>query len=81
MTHRFAGGGGELGAWFLPCDRKAGLVLMFHGYASYKSELLGEAAAFHELGFEGLCHESYVARDRQRWMLTVRQFLDRVENQ
>ena len=50
-THRFSGGAGELEAWFVPSGRPRGLILMFHGYASCKSELLREAAAFHELGY------------------------------
>jgi alpha-beta hydrolase superfamily lysophospholipase len=50
-THRFAGGAGELEAWYVPHDEPRGLVLMFHGYASCKSEILREAAALHELGY------------------------------
>jgi alpha-beta hydrolase superfamily lysophospholipase len=53
-THRFPGGSGELEAWFVPCEQARGLFLLFHGYASCKSELLGEAAALRELGYHTL---------------------------
>lgn len=51
-THRFSGGdGNELEAWHIPSERSRGLVLMFHGYASCKSEILHEAAAFRDLDY------------------------------
>ncbi len=54
-THRLAGDDrDELEAWYVPREPSRGLVVMFHGYASCKSEILREAAAFHELGFAAL---------------------------
>jgi alpha-beta hydrolase superfamily lysophospholipase len=38
-------------AWRISHPRPHGMVLMFHGYASCKANLLGEAQAFHELGY------------------------------
>jgi uncharacterized protein len=37
-----------LEAWYIPCRRPQGLVLMFHGYASCKAAMLQEAQALHE---------------------------------
>jgi len=54
QTCRFAGDAGELEAWYVPGIEHRGLVLMFHGYASCKSELLPEASAFHELGYAAI---------------------------
>lgn len=44
----------ELETWYVPHDSARGLVVMFYGYASCKSEILGEAKAFHGLGFATL---------------------------
>jgi uncharacterized protein len=40
-----------LEAWHVPCEGAKTLVLMFHGYAACKADLLGEASALHELGY------------------------------
>jgi alpha-beta hydrolase superfamily lysophospholipase len=41
----------ELEAWYIPRRRAKGLVLMFHGYAVARDQLLPEARAFHQLGY------------------------------
>jgi alpha-beta hydrolase superfamily lysophospholipase len=46
--------GTRLEAWHVPHPRARGLVLLFHGYASCKADLLPEIAAFHELGYATL---------------------------
>jgi alpha-beta hydrolase superfamily lysophospholipase len=51
-AHRFAGdGGSDLEAWHVAHPEPKGLVLLFPGYAAAKDSLLGEARAFHDLGF------------------------------
>jgi uncharacterized protein len=40
-----------LEAWHIPREGAKALVLMFHGYAACKAQLLGEANALHELGY------------------------------
>ncbi len=51
-VHRLAGPGGvELEAWHIPHARARGIILMFHGYAACKANLLREAKIFHDLGF------------------------------
>src|SRR5262249_35355889 len=50
-VHFFAGEGGRLAAWHVPHEHAAGLVVLFHGYASGKARLLAEARAFHDLGY------------------------------
>ena len=40
-----------LEAWYIPCPRAHGLVLLFHGYAGCKAALLPEARGLHELGY------------------------------
>lgn len=40
-----------LEAWVLPVDSSQGTVLLLHGYAGAKCDLLAEAMAFHELGY------------------------------
>jgi pimeloyl-ACP methyl ester carboxylesterase len=40
-----------LEAWVLPVDASQGTVLLLHGYAGAKCDLLAEAKAFHELGY------------------------------
>jgi alpha-beta hydrolase superfamily lysophospholipase len=51
QTHTFAGQDGELEAWYVPCPRERGVVLLFHGYNSCKARLLPEARAFLDLGY------------------------------
>jgi alpha-beta hydrolase superfamily lysophospholipase len=51
-THAFPGGAAPLEGWHVPHVRGAGVVLLFHGYRSCKAELLPEARAFHELGYD-----------------------------
>ncbi|MFL5245460.1 MAG: alpha/beta hydrolase [Gemmataceae bacterium] len=43
--------GVTLEAWHVPRERAKALILMFHGYAGCKANLLGEAGALHELGY------------------------------
>jgi uncharacterized protein len=51
-THSIQGNNGvNLQAWYIPCPRSNGLVLMFHGYAACKVALLPEARVLHELGY------------------------------
>lgn len=40
-----------LEAWSIPNPSERGSVVLFHGYASSKSEMLSEADAFHRMGF------------------------------
>jgi alpha-beta hydrolase superfamily lysophospholipase len=50
--HRFPSSDGiELEAWLIDHPHPRGLVVLFHGYASCRAELLPEAKAFHELGY------------------------------
>ena len=42
----------ELEAWSIPAAHARGTMILFHGYASMKSNLLAEANAFHELGYD-----------------------------
>jgi hypothetical protein len=51
-THAFPGAAAPLEGWHVPHARGAGVVLLFHGYRSCKAELLPEARAFHELGYD-----------------------------
>jgi alpha-beta hydrolase superfamily lysophospholipase len=41
----------ELEAWYIPQRQAKGLVVMFHGYAVAKDQLLPEAQTFHQLGY------------------------------
>ncbi|HJX51609.1 MAG TPA: alpha/beta fold hydrolase [Polyangia bacterium] len=50
-TRRFAGEAGDLEAWLIPAEQAHGLVLLFHGYAGNKAELLEIASGFHDLGW------------------------------
>jgi alpha-beta hydrolase superfamily lysophospholipase len=50
-VHHLDGEAGRLEGWYIPHDQSRGLVLLFHGYKSCKGVLLGEARAFHDLGF------------------------------
>src|SRR5690242_3082199 len=50
-VHVYAGEGGRLAAWHIPHEHAAGLVVLFHGYASGKARLLPEARAFYDLGY------------------------------
>ena len=42
----------DLEAWKIPCENPRGTVALFHGHAAAKSQLLPDARAFHEMGFE-----------------------------
>jgi pimeloyl-ACP methyl ester carboxylesterase len=53
-THTIAAHGVTLEAWHIPSTAPRGLVLLFHGHRACKSALLGEAAAFRELGYSSL---------------------------
>ncbi|MBI3409907.1 MAG: alpha/beta fold hydrolase [Planctomycetes bacterium] len=46
--------GNSLAAWLVPHPEAKGLVVLFHGYAACKSNLLSEAKAFHDLGYSTL---------------------------
>ncbi len=51
-THRIvANDEVELEAWYVPSAATKGTILLFHGYASSKSQLLPEARIFHEMGY------------------------------
>jgi uncharacterized protein len=50
-VHDYPGGAGRLAAWFIPHAEAAGLVVLFHGYATCKARLLPEVRAFHDLGY------------------------------
>lgn len=53
--HRIALGDDWLEAWHVPADGSArGVVLLFPGYASAKSSLLPEAAAFRSPGYDAM---------------------------
>ncbi len=54
MHHIDSTDGMRLEAWYVPHRHPRGLVLLFHGYASCKADMLPEIAAFHELGFAAL---------------------------
>jgi pimeloyl-ACP methyl ester carboxylesterase len=43
-------GGIRLGAWHCPAADSDTLAILFHGYGASKSDMLAEAAGFHELG-------------------------------
>jgi uncharacterized protein len=43
-----------LETWFVPNPKQRALVIMFHGYAACKSDLLVPAAQFHAMGYEVL---------------------------
>lgn len=45
------GSGVTLEAWYVPRANGRPLVLLFHGYAGSKADLLREAKAFHDLGY------------------------------
>lgn len=52
QTCKFRGKDGiKLEAWHIPHSEARGLVLLLHGYAACKANVLAEARAFHELGF------------------------------
>lgn len=44
----------RLEAWHIDLARAKGVVLLFHGYASCKANLLAETKAFHEMGYASL---------------------------
>lgn len=46
--------GGSLEVWFLPNTEQRALVIMFHGYAGCKSDLLAPAAEVHSMGYDVL---------------------------
>jgi len=51
-VHRFESGDGTpLEGWFVPVEQSKGLALIFHGYSSSRSDMLGNITAFHKLGF------------------------------
>lgn len=50
-VHRFSAGEDiELEAWHIPRPGSRTIVVMFHGYAASKDDLLSEAKAFHDMG-------------------------------
>ncbi len=50
-THRFPSADHTLEAWLIEAGPSHGMVVLFHGYSGSRSDLLPQAAAFHELGF------------------------------
>lgn len=50
-VHTYPGEEGQLAAWYIPHSQASGLIVLFHGYAGGKAQLLPEAHAFHELGY------------------------------
>jgi len=50
-TRRFAGEAGDLEAWVIPAEPARGWILLFHGYAGAKGDLLEIASRFHDLGW------------------------------
>jgi alpha-beta hydrolase superfamily lysophospholipase len=50
-THTFPGRRGRLEAWYIPHPRPRGIVLLFHGYAACKAQLLPEAEALMSMGY------------------------------
>jgi alpha-beta hydrolase superfamily lysophospholipase len=51
VVHTFPGHQGKLEGWFIPHPQPRGIVLMFHGFAACKDQLLPEAEALHALGY------------------------------
>jgi alpha-beta hydrolase superfamily lysophospholipase len=52
-THEIKDSGdSSLEAWSIPHANPKGLVIMFHGYAACKSDLLLPAAEFHKMGYD-----------------------------
>ncbi len=41
-----------LEGWYIPHQNPRGYILMFHGYATAKSNILPEASAFHQMGYD-----------------------------
>jgi len=59
-SHRFPSTHGPiLDAWYVPGKTEQPLVLIFHGYAASKSQLLRSARALHDLGFGTLLVDFY----------------------
>jgi len=50
-THTFPSSEETLESWLVPCDKPKGIILMFAGYGSCKSDLLDEIAAIRGLGY------------------------------
>jgi alpha-beta hydrolase superfamily lysophospholipase len=50
-VHDFAGPRGKLEGWYIPHEQPRGIVLLFHGYAECKAQLLPEARALHAMGY------------------------------
>lgn len=44
----------KIACWHIAIKRPKGIVLLFHGYASEKSQLLNEAYAFNKMGYDTL---------------------------
>lgn len=51
--------GHTLDAWLLATPSPKGTVLLFHGYTAKKSDLIEEALAFNELGYDALMVDFY----------------------
>lgn len=47
-AYRLPTAGGELEAWYIRCPHPRGLVVLLHGYAGCKADLLAEAEVFHQ---------------------------------
>jgi uncharacterized protein len=58
--HVFAGAHGlPLEAWLVPASSDHGVVVLFHGHAASKDQLLRVAQAFHQMGYAALLVDFY----------------------
>jgi hypothetical protein len=53
--------------WFISSPGQRALVIMFHGYAGCKSDLLVPAAQFHLMGFEVLLVDFHFKKAGYQW--------------
>ena len=60
-----------LETWFVPNPKQQGLVIIFHGYAACKSDLLAPAAEFHKMGYEVLMIDFHGAGDSSGQETTI----------
>lgn len=55
--------GYSLDAWLLSVDSAKGTVLLFHGYTAKKSDMIEEALAFNQLGYDAVVVDFYGSGD------------------
>jgi alpha-beta hydrolase superfamily lysophospholipase len=71
-THNFPSTDGiDLEGWFLPSAQAKGIVVLFHGYTSCKANLLPEAKAFHELGYDAFLVDFRGSGGSGGWETTI----------